>query len=43
MKYDSGIEDATIVTTHMMLCAKSVGVDSCWVMIGRVVSRINFR
>ena len=25
-KYDSGIEDATIVTTHMMLCAKSVGV-----------------
>ena len=21
---DSGIEDATIVTTHMMLCAKSV-------------------
>ncbi len=30
-KYDSGIEDATIATTHMMLCAKSVGVDSCWV------------
>ncbi len=30
-KYDSGIEDAAIVTTHMMLCAKSVGVDSCWV------------
>ena len=30
-KYDSGIEDASIVTTHMMLCAKSVGVDSCWV------------
>ena len=29
-KYDSGIEDASIVTTHMMLCAKSVGVDSCW-------------
>ena len=28
----SGIEDATIVTTHMMLCAKSVGVDSCWVI-----------
>ena len=23
-KYDSGIEDASIVTTHMMLCAKSV-------------------
>lgn len=30
-KYDSGIEDASIVATHMMLCAKSVGVDSCWV------------
>ena len=30
-KYDSGIEDASIVTPHMMLCAKSVGVDSCWV------------
>ena len=24
-------KDASIVTTHMMLCAKSVGVDSCWV------------
>lgn len=30
-KYDSGIEDATIVATHMILAAKSVGVDSCWV------------
>ena len=30
-KYDSGIEDATIVATHMLLAAKSVGVDSCWV------------
>ena len=30
-KYDSGIEDASIVTTHMMLASKSVGVDSCWV------------
>ena len=30
-KYDSGIEDATIVTTHMMLAAKSAGVESCWV------------
>lgn len=30
-KYDSGIEDATIVTTHMVLAAKSVGVESCWV------------
>ena len=30
-KYDSGIEDATIVATHMLLAAKSVGVESCWV------------
>jgi len=30
-KHDSGIEDAAIVTTHMMLAAKSVGVDSCWI------------
>ncbi len=30
-KYDSGIEDASIVATHMILAAKSVGVDSCWV------------
>ena len=30
-KYDSGIEDATIVATHMILASKSVGVDSCWV------------
>ncbi|MCD7847298.1 MAG: nitroreductase family protein [Oscillospiraceae bacterium] len=29
-KRDSGIEDASIVTTHMMLAAKSVGVDSTW-------------
>lgn len=28
-KYDSGIEDATIVATHMLLAAKAVGVDSC--------------
>lgn len=28
---DSGIEDASIVATHMMLAAKAVGVDSCWV------------
>lgn len=26
----SGVEDATIVATHMMLAAASVGVDSCW-------------
>lgn len=30
-KRDSGIEDATIVATHMMLAAKAVGVDSCWI------------
>lgn len=30
-KYNSGAEDATIVATHMMLAAKSVGVESCWV------------
>ncbi len=29
-KRDSGIEDAAIVATHMMLAAKSVGVESCW-------------
>lgn len=29
-KRDSGIEDAAIVATHMMLAAKDVGVDSCW-------------
>ena len=28
--YTSGAEDATIVATHMMLAAKSVGVESCW-------------
>lgn len=30
-KRDSGIEDATIVATHMMLAAADLGVDSCWV------------
>lgn len=30
-KQDSGIEDATIVATHMMLAAANEGVDSCWV------------
>ena len=29
-KRDSGIEDAAIVATHMMLAAKDVGVESCW-------------
>jgi nitroreductase len=28
---DSGAEDASIVTTHMMLAATAAGVDSCWV------------
>lgn len=28
---DSGIEDATIVATHMVLAAKNAGIDSCWV------------
>lgn len=27
---NSGVEDASIVATHMMLAAKAVGVDSCW-------------
>ena len=26
---DSGVEDATIVATHMLLAAKNAGVDSC--------------
>lgn len=30
-KRNSGVEDATIVATHMILAAQSVGVDSCWV------------
>lgn len=29
-KRNSGVEDATIVATHMMLAATNVGVDSCW-------------
>ena len=27
---NSGIEDATIVATHMLLAAADAGVDSCW-------------
>ena len=27
---DSGIEDASIVATHMLLAAKNAGVESCW-------------
>ena len=30
-KRNSGVEDATIVATHMMLAAKNAGIDSCWV------------
>lgn len=29
-KRQSGIEDAAIVATHLMLGAKNAGVDSCW-------------
>lgn len=29
-KLDSGVEDATIVATHMLLAAANEGVDSCW-------------
>lgn len=28
---DSGVEDASIVATHMILAAKDAGVESCWV------------
>ena len=30
-KKNSGIEDATIVATHMLLAAADEGVDSCWI------------
>lgn len=30
-KRDSGIEDASIVATHLMLAAADADVDSCWV------------
>ena len=30
-KRDSGVEDATIVATHMILAAADQGVDSCWI------------
>ena len=29
-KRDSGVEDAAIVATHMILAAANEGVDSCW-------------
>ena len=28
--YNSGAEDAAIVATHLVLAAKSVGLDTCW-------------
>lgn len=30
-KRNSGIEDATIIATHLMLAAKANGVESCWI------------
>lgn len=30
-RHNSGIEDATIVATHMVLAAYDQGVDSCWI------------
>ena len=30
-KRNSGIEDATIVATHLVLAAANEGVDSCWI------------
>ena len=30
-KRNSGIEDATIVATHMLLAAEDEGVNSCWI------------
>ena len=30
-KRDSGVEDASIVATHMILAAADEGVDSCWI------------
>lgn len=30
-KYDSGFEDTAIIATHIILAAKSLGVDSCWI------------
>ncbi len=30
-KRDSGVEDATIVATHLMLAAADRGVDNCWI------------
>ncbi|NEG96499.1 nitroreductase [Bifidobacterium sp. SMB2] len=32
-RYDSGVEDASIATTQMMLAATDCGVGSCWVNV----------
>ncbi len=34
----SGVEDATIVATHLMLAATNVGVDSCWLNCVKIES-----
>ena len=30
-KYDSGVEDATIVASHILLAAANEGVNTCWI------------
>lgn len=30
-RHDSGIEDASIVATHMLLAATDAGLDACWI------------
>lgn len=30
-KHTSGVEDASIVATHLMLAAANAGLDSCWI------------
>ena len=30
-KRDSGVEDASIVATHLILAAADEGIDSCWI------------
>ena len=30
-KRNSGVEDATIVATHLLLAAYNEGIDSCWI------------
>ena len=38
-KRDSGVEDTTIVATHLMLAAKNAGVDSCWINFCAFINR----